>query len=156
MMTFKVLQRPATLSWFLTPSRNLGFFFHWGVEGTESESSAQAAGPLPWQRAGSRRLPCHPRSSRSSPLFRFVSPRQHGPHRRFPHASGPSSQPRQLQASFHKPLQLPELPLATHMRNEPRVSFPPTSPKLLVRKSQKGARLLRGSSERIETQEAGA
>lgn len=154
-MTFKVLQRPATLSWFLTPSRNLGFFFHWGVEGTESESSAQAAGPLPWQRAGSRRLPCHPRSSRSSPLFRFVSPRQHGPHRRFPHASGPSSQPRQLQASFHKPLQLPALPLATHMRNEPRVSFP-TSPKLLVRKSQKGARLLRGSSERIETQEAGA
>lgn len=121
-MTYKLLQRTATLRWSLTPSGNLGFSFLWGVEGTESESLAQAAGPLPWQRAGSRRLPNHPRASRSSPLLRFVSPRQHGPHRRIPHASGPSSQPRQQQASLHKPLRLPSLPLATHMRNGSRVS----------------------------------
>lgn len=77
---------------------------------------------MPWQHASSRRLPHHPRASRSSPLLRFVPPRQHGPHRRFPHASGPSSLPRQQQASLRKPLRLPALPLATHMRNEPCVS----------------------------------
>lgn len=56
-------------------------------------------------------LPC------SSPLLGFISPRQHGPHRGFTHASGPSSQPQQ-QGPLYKPLWLPALPLATHMRSE--------------------------------------
>lgn len=127
------------LQMVLNPLQESRFLFHWGVVGTELDSSTQAAGPLPWQRAGSRHLSRHPRASRSSPLLRFVSPRQHGPHRCFPHASGPSSQSRQQQASLHKPLQLPALPLATHMRNEPRVRFP-KAPSAHV---QTGAPLLR-------------
>ncbi|EQB77807.1 methyl-CpG-binding domain protein 4 [Camelus ferus] len=39
-----------------------------------------------------------------------------GPHLGFPHASGPSSPPQQQASSLLKPLWLPALPLATHMR----------------------------------------
>lgn len=55
------------------------------------------------------RPPAPPGMSRSSPLLDFISPRQHGPHRGFPEASGPSSPPQQ-QASLGQPLCLPALP----------------------------------------------
>lgn len=42
------------------PLQESQLLFHWEVEGTESESSVQAAGPLPWQCAGSCRLPAIP------------------------------------------------------------------------------------------------
>lgn len=47
-------------------------------------------------RSGSRhprgaRPPAPPGLPRSSPLLHFISPRQHGPHCGFPHASSPSS-----------------------------------------------------------------
>lgn len=41
------------------------------------------------------RPPAPPGLPRSSPLLGFISPRQHDPHRAFPHASGPSSLPQQ-------------------------------------------------------------
>ena len=59
--------------------------------------SAQAAGPLPLATTGIHakapaipagpRPPAPPGQPRSSPLFDFISPRQHGPHRGFPEAS---------------------------------------------------------------------
>lgn len=79
----------------------------------------RAAGPLPLATTGIHakapavpagpRPPAPPGMSRSSPLLDFISPRQHGPHRGFPEASGPSSPPQQ-QASLSQPLCLPALP----------------------------------------------
>ena len=74
--------------------------------------------------------PAPPGQPRSSPLFDFISPRQHGPHRGFPEDSGPSSPPQQ-QASLSQPLCLPALPLATHMRSDLR------APGFRVRMSKK-------------------
>lgn len=57
-MTYRLLQPPSGV--IPKPLQESRFLFHWGIKGTESESSAQAAGPLPWQRAGFRRLPAIP------------------------------------------------------------------------------------------------
>lgn len=78
------------------------------------ESSAMA----PAIPAGAR-PPAPPEPRRSSPLLGFISPRQHGPHRSFPHASSPSSPPQQ-RSPFRELLWLHALPLATHMRSELR------------------------------------
>lgn len=86
------------------------------------------------------RPPAPPGLSRSSPLLGFISPRQHGPHRGFPHTSGPSSPPQQ-HARLREPLWLPALPLATHMRSEVRARSRVLSAYVQKREFQKGAKM---------------
>lgn len=102
-----------------------------------SAPSAQAAGPLPLATArvhwmapaipSRARPPAPPQLPRFSPLIDFIFPRQHGPHRSFPPASGPLLPPPQQQAPLRGPLRLPALPLATHMRTTPPTRVRPQS-----------------------------
>lgn len=92
----------------LAPAPGLSFSIRKGVGGrpcsrADPGFSAFSPGRRPvalgnhgGSRNGSRtparaRPPAPPGPPRSSPMLGFISPRQHGPHRGFPHTSSPSS-----------------------------------------------------------------